>query len=590
MGTQSAMEVFDAIEDEDAVVDKIFIAPPVVSFESDEDTGEEDCGGTFNNLSGRQLSAPAVVVLADGRVIGDDDDGDTEEEEEPQQASTSKKRSQKDALDYNWTNSKTRLTKFPDARPLAVPTILVGKSAVQKLDFFLSDVYPHLVRETIKYAAVTDSNFQLTIGELKRVVGILLLSGYHQLPSRRHYWNTDEDLHCALVAGAMSRNRFEEIIRYIHCADNTRQNSSDRMTKLRPMMDILNARFGEAYPMDCNLDLDEAMIEYFGRHGCKQAIRNKPVRFGYKAWCLNSGTNGFLLHFDIYQGASVDASEVERKFGKGGGTLLRLLDNLPDAVRALPLRIYIDNYFTGLPLVAELRRRGYACTGTIRENRIPRSCPITDQKAMKRKPRGAVSVVYDTANKIALTRWKDNAVVTIASTLAAEHPLQKVSRWSRQEKKKVAVDQPFVVQLYNRSMGGTDRADQSIELYRINMRRKKWWWPIFTWMLDAAVFNAWVLHRLDEHGGMSLLEFRREVARTLVAAPGATRARRSGRPRVCAVADDSRFDTVEHWPEVAAQGRKCALPTCKSRPSSACSKCRVALCTVKCFRAHRQPE
>ncbi|XP_037116736.1 piggyBac transposable element-derived protein 3-like [Syngnathus acus] len=462
MGTQSAIDVLDAIEDEDAVVDKIFIAPPVVSLESNEDTGEEDCRGTFNNLSGRQLSAPAVVVLADGRVIGDDDDGDTEEEEEPQQASTSKKRSQKDALDYNWTNSKTRLTIFPDARPLAVPTIL-----------------PHLVRETIKYAAVTDSNLQLTIGELKRVVGILLLSGYHQLPSRRHYWNTDEDLHCALVAGAMSRNRFEEIIRYIHCADNAHLNSSDRMTKLRPMMDILNARFGEAYPMDCNLDLDEAMIEYFGRHGCKQAIRNKPVRFGFKAWCLNSGTNGFLLHFDIYQGASVDASEVERKFGKGGGTLLRLLDNLPDAVRALPLRIYIDNYFTGLPLVAELRRRGYAY-----------------QKAMKRKPRGAVSVVYDTAYKIALTRWKDNAVVTIASTLAAEHPLQKVSRWSRQEKKKVAVDHPFVVQLYNRSMGGTDRADQSIGLYRINMRRKKWWWPIFTWMLDAAVFSAWVLHRL----------------------------------------------------------------------------------------------
>ncbi|XP_037124085.1 piggyBac transposable element-derived protein 3-like [Syngnathus acus] len=558
------MDVLDAIEDDDAVVDKIFIAPPVVSVESDEDTGEEDGGGTLDNLSGRQLSAAAVVVLADGRVIGDDD-GDTEEEEEPQQASTSKKRSQKDALDYKWTNSKTRLTKFPDARPLAVPTIVVGKSAVQKLDFFLSDVYPHLVRETIKYAAVTDSNFQLTIGELKRVVGILLLSGYHQLPSRRHYWNTDEDLHCALVAGAMSRNRFEEIIRYIHCADNAHLNRSDRMTKLRPMMDILNARFGEAYPMDCNLDLDEA-------------------------WCLNSGTNGFLLHFDIYQGASVDASEVERKFGKGGGTLLRLLDNLPDALRALPLRIYIDNYFTGLPLVAELHRRGYACTGTIRENRIPRSCPITDQKAMKRKLRGAVSVVYDTANKIALTRWKDNAVVTIASTLAAEHPLQKVSRWSRKEKKKVAVDQPFVVQLYNRSTGGTDRADQSIGLYRINMRRKKWWWLIFTWMLDAAVFNAWVLHRLDEHGGMSLLEFRREVARTLVAAPGATRARRSGRPRVCAVADDSRFDTMEHWPEVAEQGRKCTLPTCKSRPSSACSKCRVALCTVKCFRAYHQPE
>ena len=159
-----------------------------------------------------------------------------------------------------------RLAKFPDARPLAAPaaTIVVGKSAIQKFDFFLADVYPH--RETIKYAAVSDSNFQLTIGELKRVLGILLLSGYHSLPSRRHYWSTDEDLQCALVAGAISRNRFEEIVRYIHCADNAHLNLSDRMTKLRPMMDILNARFGEAYPMDCNIDLDEAMIEYFGRH------------------------------------------------------------------------------------------------------------------------------------------------------------------------------------------------------------------------------------------------------------------------------------------------------------------------------------
>ncbi len=76
--------------------------------------------------------------------------------------------------------------------------------------------------------------------------------------------------------------------------------------------------------MDCNVDLDEAMIEYFGRHGCKQAIVNKPVQFGFKEWCLNSGTTCFLLRFDIYQGTSGDASEVKRKLGKGGGTLLRL--------------------------------------------------------------------------------------------------------------------------------------------------------------------------------------------------------------------------------------------------------------------------
>lgn len=114
-------------------------------------------------------------------------------------------------------------------------TRVTGKSAIQKLNFF-ADLIPLLVWETIKYAAVTDPTFQLNVGELKQVLGILLLSGYHPLPSRRHYWNTGKNILCALVAGSISRNRFEEILRCIHvpCADNAILDSYDRMAKLRP--------------------------------------------------------------------------------------------------------------------------------------------------------------------------------------------------------------------------------------------------------------------------------------------------------------------------------------------------------------------
>ncbi|KAF2357186.1 PiggyBac transposable element-derived protein, partial [Trinorchestia longiramus] len=37
-----------------------------------------------------------------------------------------------------------------------------------------------------------------------------------------------------------------------------------------------------------NVSHDEAMVEYFGKHGCKQAIRNKPIRFECKVWCQNT--------------------------------------------------------------------------------------------------------------------------------------------------------------------------------------------------------------------------------------------------------------------------------------------------------------
>jgi len=162
---------------------------------------------------------------------------------------------------------------------------------------------------------------------MKTFFGILMVSGYHPLPSRRMYWSLEEDLRVALVAQAMSRNRFEEILRFLHFNDNQHLDITDKMTKLRPLMDRLNHTFMMAYPKHQQMDLDEAMIEYFGRHGCKQCIRKKPVRFGFKAWCLNSRF-GYLAVFDIYQGTTFGSnSDYEEKFGKGGGTLLILLKN-----------------------------------------------------------------------------------------------------------------------------------------------------------------------------------------------------------------------------------------------------------------------
>ena len=57
-----------------------------------------------------------------------------------------------------------------------------------------------------------------------------------------------------------------------------------------------------------NVSHDESMIEYFGKHGCKQAIRNKPIRFWYKVWCQNT-VSGFLFAFDLYQGKTYKGNE-----------------------------------------------------------------------------------------------------------------------------------------------------------------------------------------------------------------------------------------------------------------------------------------
>ncbi|KAJ3661550.1 hypothetical protein Zmor_005941 [Zophobas morio] len=59
-------------------------------------------------------------------------------------------------------------------------------------------------------------------------------------------------------------------------------------------------------------------------------------------------------------------------------------------------------------------------------------------------------------------------------------------------------------------MGGVDLMDENIGRYRVGMRGKKWWWCIFTWLLDVCIQNAWQIHKKCG-GTMTQLEFRREI-------------------------------------------------------------------------------
>ncbi|KAI5710074.1 hypothetical protein M8J75_005478 [Diaphorina citri] len=59
-------------------------------------------------------------------------------------------------------------------------------------------------------------------------------------------------------------------------------------------------------------------------------------------------------------------------------------------------------------------------------------------------------------------------------------------------------------------MGGTDRLDQNVSRYRSNIRSKKWWWPLFAWLLHRKSCKSTNVPTLD------LLDFRRAIAQVLM--------------------------------------------------------------------------
>ncbi len=129
-----------------------------------------------------------------------------------------------------------------------------------------------------------------------------------------------------------------------------------------------------------NLNFDKSMIRYYGKHGCKQFIRGKPIGFGYKMWCLNS-KNGYLVNFDLYRGKNPRGkAKYEEVFGKCASPIILFLEELPAEKRHLAYNIVFDNLFTSASLLSFLRFGGYSGTGTVRENGIGKLCPSTKKK------------------------------------------------------------------------------------------------------------------------------------------------------------------------------------------------------------------
>ena len=82
-----------------------------------------------------------------------------------------------------------------------------------------------IVEQTNKYAAECMGERyhtwdEVSIDELPAFFGFMILMGIVSLPSIADYWKQDDALHYDPIASRISRNRFFDIQRYIHFADN----------------------------------------------------------------------------------------------------------------------------------------------------------------------------------------------------------------------------------------------------------------------------------------------------------------------------------------------------------------------------------
>lgn len=199
---------------------------------------------------------------------------------------------------------------------------------------------------------------------------------------------------------------------------------------------------------------------------------------------------------------------------------------------------------------------------------------------MNKKERGYFQYVFDEFNFLLFVKWKDNNVVTMATNYDGIEPLSKVKRSSSVKKEKIDVPQPpLLFSKYNSSMGGVDLLDQGVNNYRITIQGKKWWWPIFTHMVNTSLVNAWRIYTLDRKK-VDLLEFIRSVARHYLRCD--TKSTFSNTKPSASVVKSIVRDEGGHFPGKLEKQLRCGQ--CHLRSRWKCIKCNVTLCIERnCF-------
>uniref|UniRef100_A0A8C6TMA0 PiggyBac transposable element-derived protein domain-containing protein n=1 Tax=Neogobius melanostomus TaxID=47308 RepID=A0A8C6TMA0_9GOBI len=322
------------------------------------------------------------------------------------------------------------------------------------LELFLTDeLLQHIAQQTNLYASRGHAWKPVSLPELKTFFGLTFLTGYIRKPSLEMYWSVDEIDATPYFSQTMSRNRFQIIWRFLHYNDNTSLHVTDKMCKVRPVLDYLVERFKEMYQPGQNICIDEGMMQWRGRLSFKVYNPQKPVKYGIKSYVLCDSATGYCFNMQPYVGEA--------------RTLPEIVFSLLDRLTGNGYTLYMDNFYNSIALSERLLEAQTNLCGTLRKTRgepqIIREVTKTDLsvegKVVTRQDKGLVKMV----------------------TTCHQDKMESVDVWQRGHKEKIAQLKPECVVVYTSSMNGMDKLDQNVAYYPSPG--------------SLSMFNAYILYR-----------------------------------------------------------------------------------------------
>ena len=301
-----------------------------------------------------------------------------------------------------------------------------------------------------------------------------------------------------------------------------------RGATMKNMVDYLDRKFREYYIPGRNICIDESTIGFKGRAIIKCFNPKKPTKWGLRVYVLTDSVTFYITCIEPSYGSKITQALPRPQTPFTTRIVLHLCDKLVNATaNATGYHLYIDRFYTGCDLTAELLNIGYYVTGTIQQNR--KGLPDTLTKKLKIKKHEVAA--YRKHDKMLAQAWKDKRNVVMLSTWH-NNSMQNMRRNVKNNVEQFR--KPVVICDYNKHMGGVDVSDQYISSYSFIRKSKKWWRKMFFWLLEVAVVNSFILYNLsavaNQKPKLSHKKYRLELMKALVGDVRNREGKKRGRP------------------------------------------------------------
>jgi len=293
-------------------------------------------------------------------------------------------------------------------------------------------------------------------------------------------WNKSNILHSSKYNNFMSFNRFYLLHRYIHFGGFDILDKKDRLRKIRGVVDYIVKKWQVYYQPGKRITVDESMIKNKGNCKILQYIKNKPVRWGIKAFLLCDSTNYYCCNAILYAGKSTNNGNINEKFSTTEKTVISLVEPYFNHNRI----VYCDNFFTSMRLEEYLREKKTGIIGVWRANKIPdfRNLLIPDKNMY-------VSYKFKNNNNFILTIWNDKKIVNILNNCFP------VTTFLKEKKTNNFRVIPSIVNDYNKFSRGVDANNQNTYHFRFPHKSRRWTRSVFFHFIHVSIYNAFILYK-----------------------------------------------------------------------------------------------